>query len=93
MSKPKFMPELADDQDRLQYMAEVAIKAEVTDYRVHLTPDELDQRREQFTNNSIYLKEEADKFNEKKAEYKEIIKPKAMENEQLLDEIVTQQRH
>jgi|GEM_PF-3986960 len=86
------MPELADQQDRVLALQEQASQVENTDYRIALTPEELDQRREQFTNNSIWLKEEADKFNEVKTEYKERIKPKAVENETLIDEIVTRQQ-
>jgi hypothetical protein len=92
MNNQKFMPELADHRDRIAHMQQEASKVEETDYRVALTADELDQKREQFTNNSIWLKEEADKFNEIKVEYKDRIKPRATENEGLIEEIVTKQQ-
>lgn len=92
MNKQKFMPELTDNQDRVLALQEQASKVENTEYRIALTPEELDQRREQFTNNSIWLKEQADKFNDVKVEYKDKVKPKATENETLIDEIVTRQQ-
>lgn len=42
----KYMPELVDQQDRLYHMQHEAAKVEETDYRIALTPEELDQKRE-----------------------------------------------
>lgn len=87
----KFMPELHDQRDRVQALQESAAKIEQKEYYTPLTQGDLDLKREQFTDNSIWLGNEKAKMKELVDTHKENIKPKAEENMQLLQEITTKQ--
>lgn len=87
----KFMPELADQKDRVQALQEAATKIEQKEYYTPLTQADLDLKREQFTDNSIYLGNEKSKIKEIVDNHKETIKPKVEENTKLLYEITTKQ--
>jgi hypothetical protein len=86
----QFMPD-ADPRTRIQVMQDTAEKIEETEYLVPLTQEALDLKREQFTDNSIWIGERTATIKEIVAEHKEAVKPKAEENAKLLQEITTRQ--
>lgn len=86
----KFMPD-ATNRDRIQVMQDTAIKVEDDSYYVPLTQGALDQKREQFTDNSIYLGKKKSEIKELVDTLKEEIKPKVEESQKLLQEITTKQ--
>ncbi len=86
----KFAPTLSD-HERIQVMQDTAEKVEETEYLVPLTQEDLDIKREQFTDNSIWLGNENVKIKEAVSLHKDSIKPKATENAKLLQEITTKQ--
>lgn len=86
----QFQPALSQEE-RLQMLQDNADKIEETTYLVPLTQVDLDIKRETFTNNAIWLGEEAEKKAEFISEYKHRIAPKAEENSVLLNEITTKQ--
>lgn len=90
MEKLKFMPELSN-RERIQAMQDTAIHVEDDSYYVPLTQAALDLKREQFTDNSIYLGKKKAEIKELVDNLKEEIKPKVEESAKLLQEITTKQ--
>ena len=86
----KFMPN-STNRERIQVMQDTAIKVEDDSYYVPLTQAALDQKREQFTDNSIYLGKKKAEIKELVDTLKEEIKPKVEESQKLLQEITTKQ--
>lgn len=91
MNKQKFMPELADDKDRLSSMQSMAAKVDETKRYVTLTPLELDIKREKLTENLIALDQENESFDLVKEEHKAKVKPLQAENSILITEVRTGQ--
>lgn len=89
--KQTFMPELAEQKDRIQALQDSAEKIESKEYYTPLSQGDLDLKREQFTDNSIWLGNEKAKIKELVDAHKDNIKPKADENSKLLYEITTKQ--
>lgn len=86
----RFMPD-STNRERIQVMQDTAIKVEDDSYYVPLTQSSLDQKREQFTDNSIYLGKKKGEIKELVDNLKEEIKPKVEESNKLLQEITTKQ--
>ncbi len=86
----KFMPD-APYAERMQVLQDTAEKIEQKEYYTPLTQSDLDLKREQFTDNSIWLGNEKAKIKELVDTHKQHIKPKAEENTKLLYEITTKQ--
>lgn len=84
------MPD-ANPQDRVQVLQDTAVKVENKEYYTPLTQADLDLKREQFTDNSIWLGNEKSKIKEIVDTHKENIKPQVEENAKLLYEITTKQ--
>ncbi|MBS1915698.1 MAG: hypothetical protein JST87_05435 [Bacteroidetes bacterium] len=85
-----FMPELSAEE-RKRILEENCDSREATKYLKQLTPDELDQRREQVTDNAIQLGELEEEKKEAMAEFKSKIDPLVKQNKFILREIKTRQ--
>ncbi len=87
----QFMPELADQRDRLICLQESALKVEQTTYQKVLTPDELAARREDLADDCIKLNTLEDELKEVKDSYKAKMDPLKLANKTRLTEIKTKQ--
>ena len=76
---------------RVQILQDNADKVEQTTYQKPLTPEEMDMKREQLTDNAIKLSEYEDELTEVKDLFKEKMKPLATANKALLTQIKTKQ--
>ena len=83
-----FLPELTD-AERLLVMEQNANDIENASYFKTLTPDELDLKREQLTNNAIRLSDYEDEKKTVLAEIKALCDPLIKENKLLLMEVKT----
>lgn len=83
-----FMPD-ADPEQRLQILKETCDQHEVTTYYRDLTPDELDVKREELSENLIKISGFDDILEEQKTEYKSKTKPLKLQNKELLEEVKT----
>lgn len=90
MSK-KFMPELPD-KDRVMILQQNADKVEVSTYQKPLSEEDLQQRREILTENSIKLGDLEEEKKELTKSLKERIDPLRAHNKQILLEIRTKQQ-
>ncbi|MGH7240503.1 MAG: hypothetical protein ACREHG_10645 [Candidatus Saccharimonadales bacterium] len=75
--------------DRLKTLQDTSDKIEETSYLKSLSPEELDVKRESFTENAIKVSQFQDELQEIKDRYKEQIKPLSDANKTLLEEIKT----
>lgn len=89
MSKT-FMPEIAVEERKL-LLQQNSDKVEATTYFKPLTPDELDIRREQLTDNAIELNDIEEEKKESMSEFKERMEPLVKANKNFLREIKTRQ--
>lgn len=83
-----FMPDMEAAQ-RLELLKETCDHQEQTTYYRDLTPDELDVKREELSENLIKISEFDDILEEQKTEYKSKTKPLKLENKELLEEVKT----
>ncbi len=83
-----FMPDM-DPKERKILLQDNADKIEETPYYKDLTPEEIDVKRESFTNNSIQLSQWEDELDEVKARYKALMKPVKEINIDILGQIKT----
>lgn len=90
MSK-KFMPELSE-KDRILILQQNADKVEVASYQRPLTEEDINQRREILTENSIKLGDLEEEKKELTKSLKERIDPLRAHNKQILLEIRTKQQ-
>lgn len=86
----QFMPEVSD-RERLQLLRDNADKVEESKYYIPLTPDLLDAKREELTDNAIKLSEMEDELNEVKSEFKFKMDPLKLSNRRLLIEVKIRQ--
>lgn len=86
----KFMPELSD-RDRLVILEQNADKIEETTYQKPLNEDELAQRKDVLTENSIRLGDLEEEKKEATKQFKDQIDPIRKINKELLIEIRTKQ--
>lgn len=87
MSKT-FMPELPTEQ-RLRLLQDNCDSHDETTYYRDLTPEEMDVRREQLSDNLIKLSEYEDNLTEIKDEFKEKMNPLKVSNKVILTEVKT----
>lgn len=85
----KTLPELAmvDKEAIPQLLHDMCVSTETTDYQKDLTREELNQKREMYTDNNIFLHKKAEEVANFKATIKLQTKPKEAENTKLLSEI------
>ncbi len=86
-----FMPEVLNPEVRKQLLEDNADKTENTSYMRPLTPEELDVKREQLTENCIKLSEFEDEKKEAMAGFKLKMDPLVKDNKWLLTDIKTRQ--
>lgn len=86
----KYMPE-ADRKTRIAAMQQEAAEVTESNYQKPLTQEELDEKREQLSENLITLSEKEDELNEIKDRFKTEMKPLKEKNKELLSEIKTKQ--
>lgn len=87
MSKT-FMPELPPDQ-RLQLLRDNCDSHDETTYYRDLTPEDMDVKREQLSDNLVKLSEFEDELTEIKEEFKGKMNPLKISNKALLTEVKT----
>lgn len=87
MTTERFMPELADQHDRLQCMIEQAEQVRTEEYWADLSQDELDLKNEQFAKNATELNKIEMKKKEAMDEFKLLMKPLELVYDNLLEEI------
>lgn len=85
-----FMPEVSPD-DRKRLLQQNADSIQDTEYLKALSPEELDIKREQLTENAIKFSELEDEKKEVMREFKEKMDPLSRANKELLTEIKTRQ--
>ena len=78
-------------EDRVKILQDTADKVEVTSYLRSLTPEDLEAKRELFSDNAIKIDQWADELQAVKDEYKMKTKPVSDANRLLLSEIKTKQ--
>lgn len=83
-----FMPEM-DPAQRIQLLKETCDHSEETTYYKDLTPEELDVKREELSENLIKISEFDDVLDEAKTVYKSKANPLKLENKELLTEVKT----
>jgi len=86
-----FMPELADQKERMMCLQENASKVEQTTYQKVLSPDELAARREDLADDCIKLNGLEDELKEIKDSFKAKMDPLKAANKIRLTEIKTKQ--
>lgn len=86
----QFMPEMPE-KDRLLLLQQNADKVEETTYQKPLTEEELNERREILTDNSIKLSDLEEEKKEATKVFKDRIDPLKADNKQLLSELRTRQ--
>lgn len=87
MNTEKFMPELANNTDRLQCMIEQAESVRTEEYWADLTAEELDVKNERFARNATELNKIELKKKEAMDEFKLQMKPLEMVYDTLLEQI------
>lgn len=86
----QFMPE-ADPNTRLQVLQDTAEKVENGDYYAPLTQEQIDNKRQEFMDNSVKIHEHELKLKELSDQYKGKIKPLKHINAELMYEVSTGQ--
>lgn len=81
-----FRPDLSPEE-RKRLLENNADKVEKTEYYKPLSPEEIDLRREQHTDNAILLSDIEEEKKEAMADFKARMEPLTIQNKQLLSEV------